>query len=111
MQQLLNARCTRVPQHAHPGELWPAFAEVFAPEEIFFPTMLALAGYAPQPNSKEVRRKSLMFAKWPTKGDNKANPIPLDDAFDSTDIDALRNQGTAGRCYGREGLVVAPTHA
>jgi hypothetical protein len=33
------------------GELWPAFEPCFAPEEIFLPSCLALAGYRPDPDA------------------------------------------------------------
>jgi hypothetical protein len=110
------------------GELWPAFEQVFAPEEIYFPTCLALAGYAPtaeslpaqQEKKKEqlspqsadgsagstseatttakvvqgqVILQALVFAQYPTTGDQRANPIPLDDLFDARFLEQRRRQG------------------
>ena len=112
------------------GELWPAFEQVFAPEEIYFPTCLALAGYAPtatssqreqqgqieqsQPQSTtdgsngvastevstatakvhgQVVLQALVFAQYPTTGDNRANPNPLDDVFNARFLEQRRREG------------------
>ena len=115
------------------GELWPAFAKVFAPEELFFPTMLALAGYAPDaggahprsgagqkregdgpgagpepaagsggggggggggvvPQSQVVLRP-LVFAQYPTTGENRANPVALDGKFGAAELADMRARG------------------
>ena len=48
------------------------FENIWAPEEVYFPTMLALTGAL----ANEVINSSLTFAKWPTgRKDNKAHPL------------------------------------
>lgn len=59
-------------------ELWPAFRRVFAPEEVYFPTMLAVLGVL-RPNAEEtdeVVRKSVTHAQWAKNGD--ARPVTFD---------------------------------
>ena len=87
------------------GEIWPAFEKVFAPEELFFPTMLALAGFTSTPPTTEgqsggagggeggnsdrdgvaVKCESLMHATWPKTGE-KANPVLLDETFNEDEL-------------------------
>jgi hypothetical protein len=46
---------------------------VWAPEEVFFSTMLALLGYLRKGGADEVRRRTVTYAAWARDGE--ANPI------------------------------------
>lgn len=70
--------------------LWPLFSHVWAPEEMYFPTALALLGYLPGP---DVELRGLTHAKWPDRG-NCAHPISYDEMFDKKLIDDLRRSGS-----------------
>lgn len=49
-----------------------SFEHVWAPEEVYFPTLMALTGALPD----GVEKNSLTFAEWPSgRRDNKAHPI------------------------------------
>lgn len=70
-------------------ELWPAFSEVWAPEEVYFPTILALAGHLPGP---EVISESLMFAKWDERAKNhsdRAHPLVYDGQLSRQLLDSI----------------------
>lgn len=56
------------------GELWPAFEKVFAPEELFFPTMLALAGFSSAPEA--AQRDSPSQVPVPSHMAPSASPPP-----------------------------------
>ena len=97
------------------GQLWPAFEDCFAPEEIFFPSLLALAGFTPDPDADArlvhssssaaaaaaapslsaapVICRSLVFAEYPTSGENRANPIAWDSSFDHHMLYRRREEG------------------
>jgi hypothetical protein len=74
------------------AELWPAFANVFAPEEVYFATLLAILGYLrPNGETDEVRRISVTHAEWERATD--ARPV----TFPTLDITLLnRLRGTGG---------------
>ena len=61
-------------------DLYPLFQNVWAPEEVFFPTALSLVGALP---GKEVVGKSIMWAKWDerARGSERAHPIDYDGKF------------------------------
>ena len=46
---------------------------VWAPEEVYFPTMLAILGYLREDHDDEVKRTNVNYARFAKKGD--ANPI------------------------------------
>ena len=61
-------------------DLYPLFQNIWAPEEVFFPTALSLVGTLP---SQEVVGKSIMWAKWDerARGSERAHPIDYDGKF------------------------------
>mmetsp|Transcript_11333 Transcript_11333/g.13143 ORF Transcript_11333/g.13143 Transcript_11333/m.13143 type:complete len:382 (+) Transcript_11333:73-1218(+) len=71
-------------------ELFPLFKGVWAPEEVYFPTALALLGKLHNP--KEVVRRSLMWSKWDhsLKGEEKAHPIEY---YDVGEIANIQREG------------------
>lgn len=79
---------------------------VFAPEEIFFPTMLAVLGYlrdiTPTSSSNgskggdEVRRRMVTYAEWPRKG--AANPV----SFLHLDTSLLTRLRRSGSLFARK---------
>lgn len=73
-------------------DLYPAFANVWAPEEVFFPTCLALLGVLPGEN---VVRRAAMWARWDenARGKDKAHPLVYDNYFGSDLIREARNEG------------------
>lgn len=72
--------------------LWPAFERVWAPEEVFLPTALAICG-----NLEKVSRRALTYCHWDTRASNqkdRAHPIAYDGCFD----DALVSRARADGC-------------
>lgn len=71
-------------------ELWPVFESCWAPEEAFFPTVLALLGLL-----SETECKSLTYASWtsgrPKKPEDKAHPKCWDREFDAKLVAKLRS--------------------
>jgi hypothetical protein len=67
--------------------LWPAFEDVWAPEEVFFPTALSLLGFLP---SENVILRSVTHSKW--KNPSDANPIEYDDRFNERLVKTLREE-------------------
>mmetsp|Transcript_2847 Transcript_2847/g.3499 ORF Transcript_2847/g.3499 Transcript_2847/m.3499 type:complete len:313 (-) Transcript_2847:245-1183(-) len=51
------------------GELWPAFSQVFAPEELYFPTALCLAGVSALPNSRKPKPEVPLYPPPPPDPD------------------------------------------
>jgi hypothetical protein len=90
---------------------------VFAPEEIFFPTALALLGYLREPKvdvrssssavqgGSDVRIAAVTFAEWARRGD--ANPV----SYSSFDGALLRRMRSSGAVFGRKFLVAKPALA
>ena len=87
----LNASSVDLPQ---------AFRDVYAPEEIFFPTMLAICGHLTprrlfrgyssrkeDDGSHQVLKKRVTYAKWKAPGD--PNPITYN-SFSSSLLDTMR---------------------
>lgn len=72
-------------------ELYPLFKNVWAPEEVYFPTALALLGKL----EDYVVRKSLMWSKWDEslKNKDRAHPILYDGKFSKALIDDVYSQG------------------
>mmetsp|Transcript_24896 Transcript_24896/g.25340 ORF Transcript_24896/g.25340 Transcript_24896/m.25340 type:complete len:241 (+) Transcript_24896:715-1437(+) len=74
-------------------ELWPVFEDVWAPEEMFFPTVLALLGYLPGP---EVELSALTYSEWPTRAKNpkdRAHPYTYDNHFSQKLVAEIRESG------------------
>ena len=71
--------------------LWPAFDRVWAPEEVFIPTALALTG-----NLDGVIRRALTHSKWDTKAKDhkdRAHPLSYDGNFDDELVSRARAEG------------------
>jgi hypothetical protein len=83
MQAILDMPSTYL-EH---DNLWPVFDEVWAPEEVFFPTALSLLGFLP---SEEVVLRSLTHSKWPKASD--AHPIEYDGKFSERLVRELRRE-------------------
>ena len=82
--------------HEHNGS-------VFAPEEVFFPTVLSLLGYLRDStitdndiSSTGVKIAAVTFAEWAKKGD--ANPI----AYNYFDAHLLQRMRATGAVFGRK---------
>mmetsp|Transcript_3673 Transcript_3673/g.5586 ORF Transcript_3673/g.5586 Transcript_3673/m.5586 type:complete len:563 (+) Transcript_3673:191-1879(+) len=76
--------------------LWPAFERVWAPEEVYFPTALALCGY--MDNEEEVSKRSVTHSEWDTRASNhkdRAHPLTYDDQFDEELVKRVRNENGA----------------
>lgn len=69
---------------------------VWAPEEVFFPTLLSILGYLKESGKDEVRRRSVTYAKFKKVGD--ANPI----AFVNMDATLLKDLRGSGSLFGRK---------
>jgi hypothetical protein len=72
--------------------LWPAFEQVWAPEEVFLPTALAVSG-----NLVGVSQLSLTHSEWDVLArdhKDRAHPILYDGNFD----DVLVSRTRAKRC-------------
>jgi len=67
--------------------LWPAFERVWAPEEVFLPTALALSG-----NMEGVSRRALTHSRWDDRGD-RAHPLSYDGSFDDVLVSKTRAEG------------------
>ena len=55
------------------GQYREGYEGVWAPEEVFFPTMLGILGYLLPSGKDQVKRCSVNYARWKKLGD--ANPI------------------------------------
>jgi len=84
--------------HEHNGS-------VFAPEEVFFPTVLSLLGYLNDSTATggsdnvvttQVKIVAVTFAEWAQKGD--ANPI----AYEYLDAQLLQRMRASGAVFGRK---------
>jgi hypothetical protein len=80
--------------------LWPAFERVWAPEEVYFPTALALCGYINGNGSdnSEVSNRSVTHSEWDTRASNhkdRAHPFTYDDKFDYELVKRVRNENGA----------------
>ncbi len=91
MRQILN-----IPNEYLDGEdLYPLFKNVWAPEEVFFPTALALLGKIS--GGDEVINQSVMWSKWDNRarGKDRAHPIVYDGEFSKKLVEDARGEG----CY------------
>ncbi len=84
--------------HEHNGS-------VFAPEEVFFPTVLSLLGYLNDSTASDgrndvsttnVKIAAVTFAEWAKKGD--ANPV----AYEYLDAQLLQRMRSTGAVFGRK---------
>ena len=80
-------------KHLDGMSLWPAFERVWAPEEVYFPTALALCGYMEE--EEEVSKRSVTHSEWDTRASNhkdRAHPLTYDDKFDDELVRRVRNE-------------------
>mmetsp|Transcript_32990 Transcript_32990/g.69426 ORF Transcript_32990/g.69426 Transcript_32990/m.69426 type:complete len:554 (-) Transcript_32990:32-1693(-) len=85
-QSILN-----IPVQLEGLNLWPAFERVWAPEEVFIPTALALGGHM-----DEVSRRSLTHSQWDERAANhkdRAHPLSYDGCFDDKIVARVRRDG------------------
>jgi len=83
-------------KHLDGMNLWPAFERVWAPEEVYFPTVLALCGY--MEDEEEVSKRSVTHSEWDTRASNhkdRAHPLTYDDKFDDELLKRVRNENGA----------------
>lgn len=69
---------------------------VWAPEEMFFPTMMSILGYLRASAKDQVRRKRVTYAQWQRIGD--ANPV----SFPSLNAKLLKEFRDTGALFGRK---------
>lgn len=82
-------------------ELWPLFEDVWAPEEVFFPTALALCGHLPGP---DVVFEALTHSKWNERANDdrdRAHPMVYDGQFTKRLLNIIRSGGV-GCCFMRK---------
>jgi len=63
-------------------DLWPAFEDAWAPEEVYFPTCLSLLGYMTGGN---VVKEPLTYAEWNERAKDhrdRAHPLEFDGCFE-----------------------------
>ena len=89
-----------LPQALGGQDLWPAFTDVWAPEEVYFPTGLALCGYlAPDPEGDSgVVREPLTYSEWNERArdhKDRAHPLVFDGCFedDKATIRRIQDKG------------------
>jgi len=74
-------------------DVWPAFKDVWAPEELYFATALALVGVLP---GEEIVLKSLIFAKWDSRAkihSERSHPLNYDKKFTYKFVCSMRKNG------------------
>ena len=89
-----------LPQALGGQDLWPAFTDVWAPEEVYFPTCLTLCGYL-APGSEaddDIVREPLTYSEWNERArdhKDRAHPLVFDGVFedDTATIRRIRDQG------------------
>jgi len=93
---LLSRRHARgvldLPDRLGGQDLWPAFERVWAPEEVYFPTCLALLGFT---SGDEVVRRPLTYAEWNERAKNhsdRAHPLTFDVSFDARLVRYVREE-------------------
>ena len=69
---------------------------VWAPEEVYFPTLLAILGYLREDHDDEIKRTNINFAKFARHGD--ANPI----TFNRLDHKLLYEMRETNALFGRK---------
>ena len=87
-QDILN-----LPSQLGGMNLWPAFERVWAPEEVFIPTALAICGHM---NNNEVSRRALTHSQWDERAANhkdRAHPLTYDGYFDDKLVSRVRHDG------------------
>jgi hypothetical protein len=99
-----------------PGGTWSENTPgVWAPEEVFFPTMLALLGYLRKNNQNggstastandQVKRQMVTYATWKKKGD--PNPIAYDNFTENMISDFRATGAVFGRKFNKDAVNVA----
>ncbi|KAL9178337.1 hypothetical protein ACHAXT_001765 [Thalassiosira profunda] len=80
-----------LPSQLEGSNLWPAFERVWAPEEVFVPTALAIGGHM-----EEVVRRPLTHSQWDERAANhkdRAHPLAYDGHFDDGLVSRVRRDG------------------
>jgi hypothetical protein len=80
-----------IPSHLGGLNLWPAFERVWAPEEIFLPTALAISG-----NMDGVLRRALTHSRWDRSAadhGDRAHPLSYDGSFGDELVSRTRAEG------------------
>ena len=80
-----------IPSHLGGMNLWPAFERVWAPEEVFLPTALALSR-----NMEGVLRRVLTHSRWDERAadhGNRVHPLSYDGSFDNVLVSKTRAEG------------------
>lgn len=80
-----------IPSQLDGMNLWPAFERVWAPEEVFLPTALALSG-----NIDRVSRRALTYSRWDERAADhrdRAHPLSYDGSFDDELVSRTRAEG------------------
>ena len=95
-RNLIYKSILQINRRLNGGELYPLFKNIWAPEEVYFPTALALLGkLGLGGTSEEVVRKSLMWSKWDerSRGSDQAHPIVYDGEFCVGLVNEARAEG------------------
>lgn len=90
---ILNTTSTTQQQSEEKYNLWSLFQNVWAPEEVYFATCLALLGFLP---CEHAVSKSLMFACWDKHAKNhsdRAHPRSYDHELSKSLVQDLRKSG------------------
>ena len=80
-----------IPSHLGGMNLWPAFERVWAPEEVFLPTALAISG-----SMDGVSRRALTHSRWDVRAadrGDRAHPLSYDGSFDDELVSWTRAEG------------------
>ncbi|KAL7529128.1 hypothetical protein ACHAXR_002806 [Thalassiosira sp. AJA248-18] len=80
-----------IPSQLEGSNLWPAFERVWAPEEVFIPTALAICGHM-----DEVSQRALTHSQWDERAANhkdRAHPLSYDGCFDDGLVSRVRRDG------------------
>ena len=78
------------------GQYREGYEGVWAPEEVFFPTLLSVLGYLSPSGKDQVKRYSVNYARWKKLGD--ANPI----SFSSLTSSLLAEMRSEGALFARK---------
>jgi hypothetical protein len=80
-----------IPSQLGGMNLWPAFERVWAPEEVFLPTALAISG-----NLNSLSGRALTHSRWDERAadhKDRAHPLSYDGSFDDELVSMTRAEG------------------